>query len=228
MAILTNLFGESPFGTLEAHGEKVHQCVGLLNDVFAAVKEGNAARLKELAEKVAALESEADKIRNHLHEQLASKTLLAMKKDELFNMLEQQDSMADRAEDIAWTLTYQDMTLPEGLMTEVLSFVNRVLHNCELAAGVMSKLDLLVEASFTGLDARTVARLINELAEREDALKPHQINLTRNILDPAHQLPPVKAMLWRQVINHLAELSKYADRTGNAVLMSLELKPEKK
>lgn len=228
MAILTNLFGESPFGALEEHGLKVHQCVRCLKEIFEAVGKGDSARLMKLAQEVDRLESEADKLRNHLHEQLVSRVMLPMKKDELFNLLEQQDSMADRTEDIAYTLTYQEMTLPPELMTEVTSYAERVLHNCELAAGIISKLDILVEASFTGRDALTVSRLINELAEREDTLKPFQIALTRNLLKPLHQLPPVKAVLWLQVITHLAELSKFADRTGHAILMSLELKPEKK
>jgi hypothetical protein len=227
MAILTNLFGESPFGALEAHGEKVHECVRLLGDVFRAVREGNQEELRTLAGRVAKVESEADAIRNRLHELLASRVLLPLRREDLFHILEQQDSMADRAEDIAQTLTYRDMTLPAPLMDEVDIYVAMVLRNCELAAGIMSKLDLLVEASFSGRDAVTVSRLITELAERDDEVKPAQIELTRKLLAAENRISSVEAVLWMDVIGYLASLSRNADRTGNGIRMTLQVPPSK-
>lgn len=224
MTILTNLFGESPFGALEAHGEKVHQCVRLLDDVFTRVQAGDTSRLRELADEISALETEADNIRNHLHEMLISKVLLPINKPELFEILEQQDSMADRAEDIAFTLTYREMVLPESVMTHVLKFHENVKKNCELAAGIMSRLDLLVESSFKGRDAVTVSKLITELAVREDAVKPEQVQVTRQLMAAEAELGPVKTILWLRVIASMAELSKAADRTGNGIRMTLQIK----
>jgi uncharacterized protein len=224
MAILTNLFGESPFGTLEAHGEKVHETVRVLKDVFRALQAGEQAKLRESAERISRLETEADNLRNHLHEMLASRVLLPLRKEELFSLLEHQDSMADRAEDIACMLTFRDMSLPPPLMTAVLEYVDEVLSNCELTAGIMSKLDLLVEASFTGRDALTVSKLITELAQREDDIKPVQVKLIRKLLAPEALLPAVEAVLWLKVISHLGELSKSADRVGNSLRMTLQLK----
>jgi predicted phosphate transport protein (TIGR00153 family) len=224
MAILTNLFGESPFGALESHGEKVHKCVRLLKDVFKHLTDNNKDQLAQTAQAISALETEADKIRNQLHEMLTGKVMMPLSKDELFNILEHQDSMADRAEDISAILTYRDMSLPAALLAEINDYTTMVLKNCELAAGIMSKLDLLVESSFSGRDALTVSRLITELAEREDAVKPRQFELTRKLLAAGDQIPPVEAVLWMQIIGHLAELSKCADRTGNGIRMTLQIK----
>jgi uncharacterized protein Yka (UPF0111/DUF47 family) len=103
----------------------------------------------------------------------------------------------------------------------------KVLKCCELAAGIMSRLDLLVESSFKGRDALSVLKLVTELAEREDDLKPEQFELTRKLLAAEVQLPPVEAMLWVKVIALLAELAKAADRTGNGLRMSLQVKQSK-
>jgi predicted phosphate transport protein (TIGR00153 family) len=227
MTILTNLFGESPFGALEAHGEKVHQCVRLLNDVFAAVRSRDQPRLRELAEQISKIETEADKVRNHIHEILASKTLLSIRKEEIFDILEQQDSMADRAEDIGFMFTYRNMDLPPPEMDLVIDYVRKVLRCCELASGIMSRLDLLVEPSFKGRDALTVLKLVTELAEREDELKPAQFDLTRKLLAVESQLPPVEAVLWMKAIALLGELAKSADRTGNGIRMTLQIKQPK-
>ena len=227
MTILTNLFGESPFGALEAHGEKVHECVRLLRDLFAALKAGDQTGLRDLSERISRLETEADDLRNHLHEMVASKVLLPMKKEEMLAILEDQDSMADRAEEIAFMLTYRDLTLPEPFITLVLDYVEKVLGNCELAEGIMSRMDLLVESSFKGRDALTVSKLVTELAQRDDAVKPQQVDLTRRLLGPEAQLPPVEAILWLKIVALLGELSKAADRTGHGVRMTLHVKESK-
>ena len=227
MTILTNLFGESPFGALEAHAEKVHQCVRLLGEVFTRLQQGDQAGLRELADRVSHLETEADGIRNHLHEMVSAKVLLSIKKEDFLALLEHQDSMADRAEEIAFMLTYRDMTLPEPVIGLVLGYVGNVLRNCELAAGIMSKMDLLVESSFKGRDALTVSRLVTELAEREDEVKPEQVEVTRSLLGAEAQIPPVEAVLWVRVLALLGELSKAADRTGNAIRMTLHVKETK-
>ena len=224
MANLTNLFGESPFAALKEHAARVHQSVGLLRGLFQKLETGDREGVAAVAEEVFALETEADAIRNHIHEMLTSKALMPLRKDDLFNILEQQDSMADRAEDIAAALTYRDMRLPAKALAEIREYLDHILKNCELAAGIMSKLDLLVEASFSGRDALTVSKLITELAEREDATKALQISLTRRFLAAENVVSPIETVLWLQVIGFIADLSKYADRTGNGIRMTLKVK----
>lgn len=224
MLTIAQIFGESPFMRLKAHGEKVHTCVRLLREAFTALEAGDHARLREVAERVFALETEADDLRNELHEQLAAKVLLPIRKEDLFRILEHQDTIADRVEDIVAIWTYRDLRLPPPLMAEVRAYLERILKNCELAEGIMSRLDLLIESAFSGRDALTVSELITELSQREDATKSVQIELTRRLLAPENQLPPVEALLWLQTVEHLADLSKHADRTGHGIRLTLQIK----
>lgn len=224
MSILVNLLGDSPFVALEAHGAKVYECVHLLREVFSTLPTGDATRLKHLSDRICQLETEADDIRNQLHESLTTQKLLPIRNEELFRILEHQDSMADRVEDIASILTYRNLSLPEPLMTLVSEYVEKVLGNCELARGIMTRIGLLVEASFKGRDALTVSKLITELAQREDSIRPGQVEVTRQLLNAAPPLPPVEAMLWVQVIDLLANLSKHADRMGQGIRLTLQVK----
>jgi predicted phosphate transport protein (TIGR00153 family) len=224
MDAISRLLGESPFRVLKEHAAEVEECVKRVRPLFVAMEAGDSARLQTLAREIFAHETAADDLRNQLHERLASKVLMPMRKEDLFNILEQQDSLADRAEDIAAVLTYRDMRLPEDLMRRVKDYLDRILQNCALAAGIMSKLDLLAESSFGGRDALTVSKLITELAEREDATKAAQIELTRALLAREDCLPPVETMLWVQVIDYIAQLSAYADRVGNGIRMTLRMK----
>lgn len=223
MAILTNLFGESPFRALEAHGDRINDCLRLLRDAFRHGSDSNHHELKAAAEKVLALKSEADKLRNNLHEFLASQVLIPIRKEDFFNILEQQDSLADHAVDFAATLSYRELRLPDELTDDASAYLEAVLKNCELASGVISKIDLLVESAFRGRDALTVSRLITELAERDDNLKSHQINLTRKLVSVAEQIPPVDFTLWLRVISILTDLSKSARRIGQEMRKTLKI-----
>lgn len=224
MPILSSLFGESPFAVLEAHGKKVHECVRLLKPLFEHQGKGEFAELEAIADQVFALETEADRARNHLHEMLASKTLMPMRRDDFFNVLEAQDSMADRTEDIAAVLTLRELRLAGPVHDSMVAFLDLVLKNCELAGSVMSRLDLLVESAFSGRDAVTVSRLITELAEREDEVKPQQIALSRQLVANDAGLSPVDTILWLDVVHYLTEVSKAAGRTGNGIRLTLQIK----
>ncbi|MDA1276996.1 MAG: DUF47 family protein [Verrucomicrobia bacterium] len=228
MAILTNLFGASPFGTLEAHGEKVHASVRLLRNAFQCLIEGDQDQMVEISAKVSAIELEADKLRNSLYEELTSKVLMPMRREEFFDILDSQDLMADRAEEIAATLTYRKLNVPELLRADVTAYVETVFKNCELGAGVISKLDLLVESSFEGRDALTVSRLISELAERDDALRQKAFALTRKFLSVGEEIPPVETVLWLRIISMMAELSSSASRTSYAIRKTLRIESPSK
>ncbi len=220
---ISELFGESPFIKLKEHSEKVHECARLLRPLFDALEQGDRKVLLEVADRIFALETEADELRNQLHEQLALKVLLPMRREDLFHILEYQDAIADRTEDVAAVLTVRDMRLPESLMKEIREYVEQVLRNCELASGIMSKLDLLIESAFSGRDALVVSKLITELSQREDQAKARKIELSRK-LGATEGLAPDLLILWLHALDYLGEISKSADRTGHGIRMTLQIK----
>jgi predicted phosphate transport protein (TIGR00153 family) len=224
MIPLAELLKESPFSILKKHAAKVYECTDLLPQLFDFVSNGQTEKQKEVTNKIFALETEADNLKDYLREQLSTAILLPMRKDDLFNIVESQDSIADCVEDIAALLSYRDMKLPEPLANEVKHYLNEVLRNCMLAEGIMSKLDLLEESGFEGRDALTVSKLITELSQREDKIKPRQIEVSHKILNTQPPLEPVEAILWLQVIDRLSSMSKYAERVGNGFRPSFKIK----
>ncbi|MGC8829724.1 MAG: TIGR00153 family protein [Verrucomicrobiia bacterium] len=224
MLPIAELFKKSPFSILKTHSSKVHECVKLLPQLFECVSKGECEKQKEIADTIFRLETDADNLKNLLREQLSTSVLLPIRKDDLFDMLEHQDSLADCAEEIAAIMSYRNLRLPDTLSEEVKKYINEVMRNCTLAEGIMSKLDLLEEASFSGLDAITVSKLITELSEREDHIKPEQIEVTRKILNALPPLDPVESILWMQIISLFAQISKNAESVGNALRLSLKIK----
>ena len=67
-----------------------------------------------------------------LDEVLSGKLILPVSRGELFDTVEQQDSMADMAEEIATSFTIRTLPLPEGIRDDIAHFIAIVLENCTL------------------------------------------------------------------------------------------------
>jgi len=224
MEPLFSMFGESPFAALKVHGDKAHECVGVLSEIFEAVKRGDVSRVRAGSDHIGQLETEADQIQSGLHEQLTTKVLLPVNKADLFAVMEHQDSIADRAEDAAAAMSCLSRPLPEELMNQVAVYLEAVLANCRLQAGILSKMGLLVESSFSGRDALTVSKLITELNQAEDRIKDRQVDLSRRLVAAAPQISASELIVWLRVIDSLAAVSKSADHTAAGIRLMLKTK----
>lgn len=213
----TSLFGNSPFKALEDHSVKVYQCVSLIRDVFDASQEGKRESVMKLAEDIFRLETEADEIRDQIHLDLTSRVLIPVGKDQLFNILEQQDSIADRAEDLAAIFTYRPLRLPDNLLPSVGVFLDESLANCKLAEGIFSKLIILVESSFSGRDALTLSKLIFELRKREDETKTNKISVLQKLHREQDAFDCVDLISWTQIIEIIGDVSKFADSAAAGI-----------
>ena len=223
MRAISKLFGRSPFALVVEHGEKVEECVNRLTSLFEEIfGDRDPDRVEKLAEEVDSLETEADVIRNKIHEALSGKIMMAVSRGELFDIVEQQDSMADCAEEIAACLTIRKLRLPAEVSSEVYSFVGAVFQNCAIAAGVVSKLDLLVESAFAQRDALTVLKLIDELRERDDLTRSAFLAATKAIYRAEEVFSPGELILWLKITEDLSSLTKYADYTANGLRIIIE------
>lgn len=222
MPNISNLFGDSPFVTLIAHGRTVNNCVRLLGDLFTSVLDQDVLTARDLADQVEQLETEADELQTQLQEQLASKAMVPVDRHVLSHTMEQQDGMADRAEDIAVTATCRALSLPETLDQEFRDYLAEVIGACDLVAGIMDRMDLLMESSFRGRDALTVSRLISEVDEKEDRIKAHQTTLVRKFFGIDVNLPTLELLLWRQILSELGRLARAADQTAGGIRLMLK------
>ena len=194
-----------------------------LADLFGEIfGDRDPERVESLAKEVGALETEADEVRNRIHEALSGKIMMSVTRSELFDIVEQQDSMADRAEEIAASLIYRQLRLPEEVSKEVFRFVGIVFQNCAITAGVVSKIDLLIESAFAQRDSLTVLKLINELRERDDTTRNAFLAALGAIYRADEVFSTAELMLWIRITESLRDLSSFADYTANGLRIVIE------
>ena len=73
------------------HGRKVEECVARLSSLLSVVlKGGREEEIRRLATEVSELETEADQVRDRIHEALSGKLMLPVSRGDLFDRVEQR------------------------------------------------------------------------------------------------------------------------------------------
>ena len=214
MSIL-DLFAKSPFKPLQEHMEVVLRCVRQASPLFAALCEGDAQALRSAWLEIDRLEGEADRLKNDLRAHLPKRLMLPVDRRDLLEILDLQDSIADRLQDVAGLLVERDMPVPESMRERLLELVSAVERTCEHAALVIQSLDELVEIGFRGREADRVAHEIDQIGSLEGETDRLQAELVRELFRTEDELGAVSVMLWYQLIAWIGNLADGAEKVGN-------------
>ena len=102
MPTITSLFGgHAPFGELQAHMRVVNECASHTPALMQALVDGDKERLKEKAKLIFDLEEQADTLKHACRLHLPKRLFMPVDRRDLLDVLQFQDIIADRAEDIA-------------------------------------------------------------------------------------------------------------------------------
>src|SRR5690349_9792999 len=188
MRSIVNLFGRSPFSPLRKHIEKVASCVHMLQDLFKTINEGQYAKTNTIADQIHAYEHEADRIKNDIRNHLPKSLFLPIDRAQLLEILSMQDSLADRAEDVAVLCTLKDLVPSPGWKDEFKALLDKNIECFDEALKIMEELHDLLESSFGGLEAEKVRAMVERVAFIEHEADILQRKLLKTFFNSDEQL----------------------------------------
>ncbi|MDX1698759.1 MAG: DUF47 family protein, partial [Thiohalobacterales bacterium] len=109
------LFGKSPFKPVKKHMKIAAECAGKMPDALQAFFDKDKSRLKEIRHEITQLESDADKIFEELQNRLPKSMFLPVDRRDLLDVLEMQEAIADRTQDIIGLMLELSITVPEEM-----------------------------------------------------------------------------------------------------------------
>jgi predicted phosphate transport protein (TIGR00153 family) len=218
---ILNLFGRSPVTPLQKHMAKVFECVRVLEPFFEAVIAGDDNRMRELQEKIARLENEADDLKHDLRLHLPRTLFLPVERRDLLEVLTMQDNIANRAKDLAGLVRGRKMVIPDAIGSHFLQFVRRSIDACAQAEKTVNELDELVETGFSGSEVDTVQNLINELDRLEKETDQIQVKIRALLFDIERDLPPVDVMFLYRLIDWTGDIGDFSQRVGSRLQLLL-------
>jgi predicted phosphate transport protein (TIGR00153 family) len=216
-----DLFAKSPFGPLQDHMRMVMKCVSLIPDLYRALEEEDPVTFEDLVEKIKEAEHAADNIKNEIRGDVPKTMFTPVDRDDLLEVLSQQDSISDFAEDVAVLLSMKELPFPATIRHEFWKFLDQVMVTVNQYSGINEELDELMEASFGGTEAGKVEEMINNLGREEHKTDRLQYELVRKLLSMEEELGTLNVMMWMKVLEATGNMANRAEKTGNRLRLFL-------
>ena len=138
----------SPFDKLLEHAQKVKECVSVLRDCLTTYCDGDYGKSEKLSEKVIELEHEADLIKSNITAHLPKEILLPVDVRIFLQLLSEQDSILDFAENTVVWLHFRKTKVPKEIKDDLLNHLYKVLECIESFEKVIFHVKEVI--SFTG------------------------------------------------------------------------------
>lgn len=223
MVHILDLFGHSPFTPLQQHMEKVSRCVESLTTLFAALSQKNDALLTQIADDICHNEHAADVIKNDIRNNLPSKFLLSIDRGTFLTMLALQDSIADRAEDIAILLQLRKMEPIKSLNMILDRFLEKNISCFDGAAAIIRQMHELLESSFGGAEAAKVKQMTEEVDAKEHEVDLVQRDLLKCLYSVESQMSYGAYYQWQKIFEAISAISNLSKNLAGCVRMALDI-----
>lgn len=215
MPLIERLFGKSPFGPIIEHAKKVHECVELINPLIKAWLREDWPEIDRLVNEISRKEHEADKLKIEIRNRLPKSLFYPVPRGDLLRILENQDNIADTVEDLSVVLTLRKTRLPKVLIADFEDFVALVMETCKMVISANQKLELLLEASFTGPKTEKVLKTVDEIGVLEWKCDNKSRELVKKLIAMEDQLEPLTILFNMKIIEVLGDISNYAENCGD-------------
>ncbi|MBN4066536.1 TIGR00153 family protein [Simkania negevensis] len=204
--------------------QKVESCVKVLPSLFAALEKGDSDELERLAKRISKLEHDADIAKNSIRNNLRKGLFLPVDRGTLLEILSLQDTLADKAEDIAVLLTLKKFENFELLKEGLAEFLSLNLAVFDVVNKIVQEFDELLSSSFGGSEAEKVLKMIEEVAYREHEIDLLQHKMLKNLYIIGDSMLHTTFQLWLRVLSELAALSNLSEKLANRIRMTLDHK----
>jgi len=209
------LFGKSPFKALQTHMREVVECARDVRPLIQALADSNQAEVDKIKNRIFEREAKADEIKNELRLHLPKSLFMPVDRRDLLEILHLQDTIANRAQDIAGLLFERKMTIPPFMQEPLIALTARCIDTCEHSLSVIEELDELLALGFRGREAEKVNDMLKELNDIEDETDELGIALARALFEHEDEMKPVSVMMWYQLIEWVGDLADYAEKVGD-------------
>lgn len=224
MRSIVKVFGRSPFVPLQMHMEKVAECIGKIPEILDAYRRQDSEAVADLAYILSRTEHEADLIKHDIRNSMPRGLFMPIDRTNLLRILNIQDSIANRAENIGVLLTFKQAGTFDEFETAFDAFVAKCLEAFKLTRDIIDQLDELLETGFGGTEAQTVQEMVDKVAFKEYESDIDQRELLRLLLANEDVITYGDFFLWTRIIQQVGGLADRSNNLAEAVRMTLDTK----
>ncbi len=216
---LSGLFRSSPFKPVQEHMRTVFSCICFLPAIMDALYRQDKAQIDEFGHNIIQLETEADAIKQTFRLNMPNTLLLPVDRDDLLRLISDQDRMADTTEDIAKTLLFRNMEVPDSLKEILDELLEGTMEISAAAKDMIEQLDELVQVGFRGREQQKISAMITGVRRSEHNIDSILFRAKRTLFENEEKLNPISVMFWYQLIDLLGSISDQAENIADRLLL---------
>lgn len=206
------LFHKKPFKPMKMHMKLATACVALMPAAIDAFLRADTEELKNIRQTINQLEGDADKLLMELQLRLPKALFMEIRGDDLLDVLELQEAIADRTQDIINLMLDLPMDVPSEIHEPVRQLIARCVAATNVAEKIVKSFVDLAETRFKGPDVKRIQRLIQETVTIETDADSFGIDITHTILANRNSMDPVSTMFLYELIQWIDDLADYAEK----------------
>lgn len=212
--LLFKIFGRSPLGPLQTHMETVYKAVEHLKLFFESTLTNDWDKAFEIYNQISTQEREADELKKTVRLSLPQGFFLPVPRTDLLEMLVRQDSIANRAKDIAGITIGRKITFPSSMQKDFMIYLERSIQASFQAHQAIQELDNLLETGFSGREVDLVVSMIEKLDVIEHETDTMQIDLRQKLFSIEKDLNAVDVMFLYKLLDWTGDLADRAQKVG--------------
>ena len=216
---LSGLFRSSPFKPVQEHMRTVFSCICLIPPIMDALYRQDRNQIDEFGHNIIQLETEADTIKQTFRINMPNTLLLQVDREDLLSLFSDQDRMADTAEDIAKTLLFRNIEVPDSLREILDELLEGTMEISAAAKDMIEQLDELVQVGFRGREQKKVSKMIAGIRRSEHNIDDILFRTKKTLFENEKGLDPVSVMFWYQLIDLLGSISDQAENIADRLLL---------
>jgi predicted phosphate transport protein (TIGR00153 family) len=222
MRTFARLFRKSPFGAITAHMDCVVQCIEGAHELLILFQSGERGETSRLAKRVSKLEYKADQVKNEIRNGMPRWIMFSVDRSTLLSVVSMQDSIADKAEDIAVLLTLKHLPTIPKLSKVLHEFIDANMDAFKVVVKIVKELPNLAESGFKGAESERIQVLVDQVASKEHEVDLIQRKLLKELFKNSADLSTPDFYLWARLTEEIAEISNLSENLANRIRLMLE------
>ena len=216
---LSGLFRSSPFKPVQEHMRTVFSCICFIPPIMDALYRQDRDQIDEFGHNIIQLETEADTIKQTFRMNMPNTLLLPVDREDLLSLISDQDRMADITEDIAKTLLFRNMEVPESLREILDELLEGTMEISAAAKDMIEQLDELVQVGFRGREQEKVSEMIAGVRRSEHNIDSILFRTKKTLFENEKGMDPISVIFWYQIIDLLGSISDQAENVADRLLL---------
>jgi uncharacterized protein len=208
------LFGNPVLTPLHQHMSLCEDVSRKLIPLFDKAAAGNFDEGSRIRLAINELENEADELKRKFRMSLHSGLLLALSRNDLLQVINTQDKIANISRDIAGLICGRKIQIPVQIADETRMLLEASISAIEAASDAVEQIESMANVSGHVNDIESTLILIDDQEREADNI---QIRLRRSLMDLEPDMDPMKIMFLYEVIHMLGDLSDKAQAVGDRV-----------